>query len=370
MKNNKIKVVMVTNHFEITGIGTVIMNYCKELNKDKYDLAILAGQPISDKYKKGCKEYGIHLIELPSRHGEPLKHYWKLWKALKIGKYDVFHDHGNSSMMAIELTIAKLAGIKIRIAHCHNSTCPNMMAHRILNSYFKTLYTKALACGKLAGDWIFGKANFEVLPNGFHTNNFEFSQKNRDAVRSALNIDNQFVIGHIGRINEQKNQEYLLKIFEKVADKKKDALLLIVGTGPDAEKIKAQVKVHPYKERIILYGETENPTAFYSAMDVFAFPSRFEGLPVVLLEAQISGLPCIVSDKVTQEVNLGDISWQSIDMDPEEWANAVLKIEKRSGKDRIAYNDEHLIQIEKYDIDESVKQLDSIYTNLLSRKRQ
>ena len=368
MKNNKIKVAMVTNHFGITGIGTVLMNYCKELDKDKYDLTILAGEPISDKYEKECKEYGIHLIALPSRHGKPAKHYWTLWKALKVGKYHIFHDHGNSSMMAIELTIAKLAGIKIRIAHCHNSTCPNMRIHRLLNSYFQTVYTKALACGNLAGEWIFGKDNFEVLPNGFHTKKFEFSQKNREAVRNALNIDNQFVIGHIGRINEQKNQEYLLKIFEKVANKKKDALLLIVGTGPDAEKIKAQVKVHPYKERIILYGETENPTSFYSAMDVFVFPSRFEGLPVVLLEAQISGLPCIVSDKVTREVNLGDISWQSIDMDPEEWAKVIFKTERYSGKDRIIYKDKHLVQIDNYDISESVKQLDGIYTSLLNKQ--
>lgn len=361
----KIKVAMLTSHFDITGIGTVMMNYCIALNKEKYDLTIIAGKPIADKYKNECKEYGIHLIALPSRHEESKRHYIALWKALKAGNYDIVHDHGNSSMMAVELTIAKLAGVKNRIAHSHNSTCPNMRIHRLLNPYFRTVYTKALACGQLAGNWLFGKDNFEVLPNGFRTENFAFSKENRNAIRSELGVEDQLLIGHIGRINDQKNQEYLLDIFKDVAAMKIDATLLIVGTGPDEEKIKARVQKHSYKDRIIVYGETNNPTAFYSAMDVFVFPSRYEGLPVVLLEAQISGLPCIVSDKITREVDLGDINWQSIDDDPKQWADALLSIEQRSEEERTAYRKKYIEEIQQYDITRSVKQLDRIYTDMM-----
>lgn len=369
MENNKIKVAMVTNHFGITGIGTVIMNYCKALDKTKYDLTIIAGMPIAIQYEKECKQYGIHLIPLFSRHGNPRKHYSDLWKVLKAGQYDIIHDHGNSSMMAVELTIARLAGIRNRIAHCHNSTCPNMKIHKLLNPYFKTVYSKALACGKLAGNWLFGENNFEILPNGFHTEKFSFSRSDRDEIRKRLEIEDRFVMGHIGRINEQKNQEYLLNVFEKVAQKRSDVVLMIIGTGPDEEKIRMQAEKHPYNGRIILYGETSNPTAFYSAMDVFVFPSRFEGLPVVLLEAQISGLPCIVSDKVTQEVDLGDVIWRSIEADPERWADAVMEIKKRSEQVRIEYKEKHLTQIKKYDIAQSVKQLDRIYTDLMQKNK-
>lgn len=361
----KIKVAMLTSHFDITGIGTVMMNYCTALDKEKFDLTIIAGKPIADKYKKECEKYRIQLIALPSRHKESKKHYITLWKVLRAGHYDIVHDHGNSSMMAIELTIAKLVGVKNRIAHSHNSICPNMKVHKILNPYFRTIYTKALACGKLAGNWLFGENNFEILPNGFHTEDFAFSKENRDAIRTELGIGNQLVIGHIGRINAQKNQEYLLDVFEEVASRRNDAILLIVGTGPDEEKIRTRVQEHPYKDRIILYGETDNPTAFYSAMDVFAFPSRYEGLPVVLLEAQISGLPCIVSDRVTREVDLGDINWQSIDDEPKYWANALLLDEYRSEEERIAYRKKHLEEIQKYDITQSVKQLDKIYTDFI-----
>ena len=369
MEDKKVKVAMVTNHFGITGIGTVMMNYCKTLDKKKYDLTILAGKPISDKYKKECKKYGIQLITLPSRHEKPGKHYIALWRALKEGHYDILHDHGNSSMMAVELTIAKIAGVKNRIAHSHNSTCPNMRVHKMLNPYFRTVYTKALACGQLAGNWLFGENNFEILPNGFHTNDFAFSEKNRNVIRNKLGIKNQLVIGHIGRINKQKNQEYLLDIFEAVAAIQENAILLIVGTGPDEDKIKARLKEHPYKNRIILYGETDNPTAFYSAMDMFVFPSRYEGLPVVLLEAQISGLPCIVSDKVTREVDLGNINWQSIDDKPKQWAKVILSVEHRSDEERIAYRKEHLKEIQNYDITQSVRQLDRIYTDLIKAQK-
>lgn len=203
------------------------------------------------------------------------------------------------------------------------------------------------------------------MPNGFHTGDFAFSEKERAVVRTKLGVENQLLIGHIGRINEQKNQEYLLDIFKEVAAIRDDAILLIVGTGPDEEKIKSRVKEHPYRNRIILYGETDNPTALYSAMDIFVFPSRYEGLPVVLLEAQISGVPCVVSDKITREVDLGDLIWKSIDDAPKQWANEILSVEYRSEEERTAYRKKHLGEIQQYDITQSVKQLDEIYTNLL-----
>lgn len=365
MCEKKIKVAMVTNHFEITGIGTIMMNYCSELNKKKYDLTILAGKPIADKYRKECKKNEIHLIELPSRHGEPIKHYVALWKRLKAGNYDIVHDHGNSSMMAIELTIAKMVGVKNRIAHSHNSTCPNMKVHKILNPYFKRVYTKALACGQLAGDWLFGENEFEILPNGFQTENFKFSKENREMIRKGLGIKDQFVIGHIGRINEQKNHDYLLKVFEKIASRREDAILLIVGTGPDEKKVREQIENHRYQDRIILYGEANNPMAFYSAMDVFAFPSKFEGLPVVLLEAQISGLQCVVSDKITQEVDLGDVKWRSIEQNPIQWADAVLELKQRTEQERFECSKKCLESAQKYNIKHSVKQLDKIYIDLV-----
>ena len=365
--DKKIKIAMVTNHFGITGISTVILNYCKELDYHKYDLTVIAGRPIAEENRKECAENGIHLIELPSRHQESAKHYIGLWKALKENHYDIVHVHGSSSMMAIELTIAKFAGEKIRIVHSHNSMCPNMKVHRILNPYFRKIYTKALACGKLAGDWLFGENKFEVLPNGFHTERFAFNEEERNRVRKELGIEDNLVVGHIGRFNGQKNQEYLIEAFERVAKVRSDAVLLLVGTGPDFDKIKKIVDNSLYRNQIILYGVTKETRAMYSAMDVFVLPSRYEGLPVVLLEAQITGLPCIVSDWVTKEVDFGEIQWLSSEENAESWAEAILRTVIRSNAQRKDYRREHTAQIECYDISQTVKQLDVIYERLVQR---
>lgn len=365
----RIKIAMVTNHFGITGISTVILNYCKALNHDKFDLTVLAGKPIDKENQKECERYGIKLVVLPSRHQTPTSHYMALWKELKKNQYDIVHVHGSSSMMALEMTIAKISGVKIIIAHSHNSSCPNIRIHKILNPYFKKIYSKALACGELAGNWLYGEKQFEVLPNGFHTDKFVFDTEEREQIRMELHIEDKLVIGHIGRFNEQKNQPYLLQFFEQLAKRKDNVILLLVGTGPDLEKTKALVNKHPFRSQIILYGVTKNTRALYSAMDVFALPSKYEGLPVVLLEAQINGLPCIVSDKVTREVDFGNIIWESIDIAPEVWAKRILTIKIPDGTERQKFYEIHKQQIIKYDINNTVKQLENIYKTLMEMRK-
>ncbi|HFI0697972.1 TPA: glycosyltransferase family 1 protein [Streptococcus suis] len=362
--DNKIKVAMVTNHLGVMGISAVIMNYSRALNSEKFEITIVAGTPIANQYIEECKDLGITIIELPSRKHETKKHYFEMFKVFRREKFDIVHIHGNSSLMAIELTLARLSGIKTRIAHSHNSTCTNFLIHKLINPYFNRMYTKSLSCGILAGEWLFGENNFEVLPNSFCTEKFKFDSAERKKVREKLGIDNKFVIGHIGRFNEQKNQAYLLRVFEKLASAYSDIYLLLVGTGPNFEKIKAIVETNDYKDRIILYGNSEKPSKMYSAMDIFMLPSLYEGLPVVLIEAQISGLPCIVSDSVTREMDFGGISWQSIKSDPQIWADAVVDLRKKININRENYYLENRNQIFEYDIEKSVKHLEEIYIKI------
>lgn len=132
---NKIRIAMISNHFGVMGISSVIMNYSKSLDLQKYDITIIAGKPIANQYLEECKSCGISIVELPSRHQESLKHYFYMYKVLRSGKFDIVHVHGNSSIMSIELLIARLAGVKKRIAHSHNSTCPNITVHRLLTPF-------------------------------------------------------------------------------------------------------------------------------------------------------------------------------------------------------------------------------------------
>lgn len=368
MKKNKIKIAMVTNHLGITGIGTVMMNYCKALNKEQFDLTILAGEPIADLYKGECKKHGIQLIALPSRHQKSLAHYTGLWREFRKRKFEIVHVHGSSSMMAIELFIAKLAGIKHRIAHSHSCHCSNMKLQNLLNPIFKKLYTVSVACSEVAGDWLFGKDNYLILPNGFDTKEFVFSEQKRNKIRRELHIEDKVVLGHIGRFNNVKNQRYLLEIFNDIAIKDKDIYLLLVGTGPDFDIISKLVENHQFASRIILYGESEEVVALYSTMDIFLFPSLYEGLGLVAIEAQISGLPCVISDTVPKSVKiLENVSFKGIGVeDKTAWISKIQEY-KQLSLDRKNIYQNHKKNIQYFDISFCAKTLENIYYNLTNR---
>lgn len=361
----KIKIAMIANNLEINGISSVIMNYCSYIDLQKFDITLLVGEGVANVHREKCNNLGIEIIELPSRKKSTLQYVKALNKVMRRQVYDIVHVHGNQTSIAIELLIAKLHGTKVRIAHSHNTTCMSKKLNTLMKPLFKVVYTNGFACGELAGKWLFGNDDFQVIPNGFITNKFEFNQKYRDEIRKKLNIENKYVLGHIGRINDQKNQKYLLKIFEEVAKKSNDTVLLMVGIGPMLNEIKSQVEKHPYKNRIILFGETSMPEKMYMAMDLFVFPSKYEGLPVTLLEAQISGLPCIVSDIITREVNLGNICWMSIKEEPVVWMKEILKEKYKNKRKEVGNNDE---KIKKYDIRNSVKLLESKYEKLFKKR--
>lgn len=175
-------------------------------------------------------------------------------------------------------------------------------------------------------------------------------------------------IRYMGRFNEQKNQPYLIRVSEQIEKRREDAVLLLVGTSPDFDKTKSMVEKSPYRNSIILYGVTNETSAMYSAIDVFGLPSRHEGLPVVLLESQISGLPCIVSDKVTREVDFGEIQWVSIDDEPGKLADIVMNTKIKTDDWRKQYRNNHISQIEAYDIMHTVKQLDNTYSSILDSR--
>ncbi len=356
---------MVTDNLSINGISNVIFNYANKMDMGRFQLTIMCGSPVADNYLKNAGMLNIHIIELPNRKKSTVSYYRFLFKAMRRCRYDIVHVHGNSSSMALELMLAKMLGIKKRIAHSHNTMC-TFRAHKMLLPLFNKVYTDAFACGQKAGEWLFSNKSFYIMRNGFEVEKFFFSQVTRDEVRKELGITKAFVIGHIGRINYQKNQEYLIDVFEILAEKNENAVLMIVGTGPDEAKIQERVKRSRYCDRIILYGETREPEKVYMAMDMMVFPSRYEGLPVTLLEAQISGLPCIISDSISSEVCFTEeIKMLSINQEPSLWASLILNTNRNN--DRSSSNWKYKNEIEKYNISTCVDDLQNKYLSIYSR---
>lgn len=367
----KLRLAMVANDLNINGISTVIMNYCMNINLDEFDISIIAGIPIDNGYREKYEALGISVISLPARKTDSMQYYLALKKEFANG-YDIVHVHGNSATMAIELLLAKQSGIQIRIAHCHNSTCRHKGMHTLLLPLFRYVYTDGFACSLLAGKWIFRDKQFEVITNGFEVGRFHFSLEKRAETRKKLETENAYLIGHVGRFNEQKNHPFILKLFEEYAGVNDKAVLLLVGDGPDFSKIEDMVARHPYKDRIILFGEAIDIAALYSAMDIFIMPSKHEGLGIAALEAQISGLPCLVSDAVPKDVIIGSEIHFCRLVSTERWLGLLQKYglefdSERALDRRKAFYQSHGKEIGKWDIKKNAYWLQMKYQELYRR---
>lgn len=365
--NNIVNVVHITKNLAANGITSVVLNYTKNISKEKFNITIVSGPPIHQDFKSDCEKSGISVIEVPSKGESPFGYYIALWRIISNGKFDVVHIHGNSATISVELLMAFLCGVKVRIAHCHNSSCEHPKAHRLLLPLFKLLYTKGYACSDLAGQWLFqSNQKYEVIRNGFDINKYQYNEAKRNVIRSELGLGDKFVIGNVAGFNDQKNHIFLLEIFEKIADVNSNAILFLVGEGHLLKQIQALIKSHKYGDRIYYFGITNHIEDLYNVMDVFLLPSKYEGLGLVFLEAQINGLKCFASDCVPREVNLNDqTTFISLDEMPERWADFIL--ESDCG-DRSELSDKACRAAETYDIRQCVSHLEKEYLSMVKEK--
>lgn len=358
------RIAMIALDLYRTGITSVILNYCKAIDKKNCIIDVIVGDRVIEEYKEELEEVGINVIVITFKHDNMLKYFIQLWKVLAHGKYDIAHIHGNSAMIIPELLIAKLNKIKVRIAHSHNTQCDHMLLNKMLKPIFNVLYTHGFACSSIAGRWMFENRPFQMIFNGFDVERFRFNNAYRAEIRKELEIENCYVIGHIGRFNEQKNHSFLLRVFEKVADDNQDAVLLLIGGGPDIDDVISKINNHPYKDRIIVYGETSEPEKMYAAMDKFVLPSKYEGLGIVLLEAQINGLTCVASTAVPEEANLaGRMKRISLEDDVNKWKNALTEADF---VDRDLFFQGNESEIYKYDIKQNAIRLKNFYCQYIS----
>ncbi|WP_390410464.1 glycosyltransferase [Lacticaseibacillus jixiensis] len=362
----KVRVAMVASNLEKNGISTVIMNYCTHLDLDLYDITIIVGKKVDAYFLEICHNLKITIVELPYRKTEPKKYYLKFNSYLSKNKFDIVHVHGSNSSIGLELLIAKLHRIPVRIAHCHNSFGSSVKIHKLMKPVLNWSYTNAFACGQLAGEWMFGNRPFTIIRNGFDVAKFAFDVNFRTKWRKKLNLESKLVLGHVGWFNFQKNQKFLLKLLKQTLPSIPNAHLLLVGGGQNLSNIKQTASDLGLESRVTFLGEIDVPEEIYSAMDCFVFPSRFEGLPIAMLEAQISGLPCIMSTNVTQEVVIGStVKCLSLDAPLGSWTKAITKLSEDARTSFVSVNAR---SITKYQIENCVQELNEEYIAILKKK--
>lgn len=361
-----IKIAYITKDLPINGISNVIMNYIYFIDRDKYDITLICGDPINKKYENELKEMGVEIFKVQNKKRNPVKYFVSLYKFLKGNRFDIVHIHGNSATIAIELFLSKISRIKVRIPHCHSNKSEYMLMHKLLHPFFLRLYTHGLACSETAGKWLFRDYEFKIIPNSFSVEKFVYNQTQRDIIREKLNVGNSLVIGHVGRFNDSKNHEFLIKLFNEVSNTIPNVKLLIVGDGPLRDKVKYLISESQFKENIILYNESTSPENLYSAIDLFVFPSKYEGLGIVLLEAQINGLKCIISDVIPKEATIGpNVVELGLDDKLSLWVNEITKENNIS---RNSFIFENWDRIKKYDVKTSINDLEKFYEAALSGK--
>lgn len=297
-----IRILYTVNGMRVNGVSSVIMQYIEWLPKNKYEFTIFTDE-IASEYVERLAKSNVKIIQSQNRKKNQLDYYRELMSILKIGSYDLIHAHGNSATIAVELVAAKRAGVSIRIAHSHNTTCIHKVFDRLLRPIFYRSYTQGVGCGDAAGKWLFNHRQHIVVKNGIDLQHFKYDVEARNYVRTQLGINDDYIIGHIGRFTEQKNHEAILRIFAEFI-KSNNAKLLLVGDGPKEVQIRELVVQMGIGDKVIFYGTIKDTAPLYSAMDVFLFPSKFEGVPLTLIEAQANGLHCVISNKISNEVNL------------------------------------------------------------------
>ncbi len=290
-------------------------------------------------YRELIRSYGGEIYELQCKFN-PGQIRMNIIKPFEnfLGKhmYDVIHIHsGSTSMLGIMSFLAKKHGIKKVIVHSHSAPEKITLKNKILRSVFgmvmKDNVDTYCACSPMAGSAKFTEVVvskvLKIIPNGVDISKFHFDVSVRNKYREELHFDkNDFVLGHVGRFSVEKNHTFLIDIFADVLKQCPNAKLLLIGEGDLELPIKEKVKSIGITDRVVFTGAVNNVYDYMQAMDCFVFPSIHEGLPVVLVEAQASGLPCIISESCPKEVALTpDVRFCSLFGGTSIWCQSIMQ---------------------------------------------
>lgn len=358
----RILVVVTTAFLRTGGLASVMMNYWRAMDKKGLMFDFASTNVIEEILEKEISSEGCKYYQLPPRRN--VIAYFIALRKLCRG-YDIIHVHANSATSVIELMAAKMAGVPKRIHHNHTSKTSYPLLNKILHPIFVYAYTDAIACSDAAGEWLFGKGNYLVLPNAIDIDRFKYNPETRNKVRREFGIcDDELVVGHIGKFMDAKNHEFLINVFAKFHSIHPKSKLLLVGDGAWRTKIENWVAESGCSESIILAGLRSDIPAIVQAFDIFVFPSVYEGLPLTVIESQSSGLPCLISTNVTTAVNVGrDVLMKNLKDGALGWAEEINALSLTRPREERCSQNYKLITDAHFNIKNEAYKLIQIYNN-------
>ena len=368
INQSPIRVAQVIGKLNAAGVEAVMNNYYRYIDREKYQFDFIVDADGECTPKQDLVALGARYYMVPP-YQNVIQHYLALKKLFKENQYRIVHA-GMNSLSVISLFAAWTERVPVRINHSHNTAGRGEFTRtalkNILRPFAKVFATDCCACSQVAGEWLFGKKAFRqgtvtILHNAIDPDVFRFNPEIRDKVREDLQLQNRFVIGHVGRLCHQKNQEFVLDVFAELYKEQKDSRLVFVGNGTTDEQLKKRAEQMGIRKAVLFLGVREDVNFLYQAMDVFLFPSRYEGLGLAAVEAQCAGLPVIASTEVPLESKVsGRIQYLDLETNIDIWTAAIMKVREQNA-DRDIWIDA------RYDIRKEAKKLENYYNNALKK---
>ena len=355
-----IRILQVVTHMERGGLETMLMNYYRNIDRDEVQFDFLTHRDTKSAYDDEIESLGGKIYHLPKLNPFSKGYLNALDKFFKEHKeYQIVHCH-QDCLSGVVLKVAKKNGVKFTIAHSHNANQDKNLKYLIKvfeKRKIPKYADKLFACGDEAGRWMFNTDDFEVLNNAIDTDLYAYNKEKADKVKKEFGIENKFVVGHVGRFNPQKNHEFLIDVFNEIQKVKEDSVLMLVGDGDLRPEIEKKVRDLGLSDKVIFTGVRSDVNDLMQGMDVFLFPSLYEGLGIVLIEAQAAGLKCIISDNIPKDgVLTDDVTCISLTQSPIVWANEILKYQEYKRA-----NNKEIIKKANYDIKNNAKKLEQFY---------
>lgn len=349
------------------GIETYLYKIYTHINRNSFKFDFLTIGKEDPIWINEFTEMGSRFYKITSRKENAFKNIFELKNLFKNERFDVVHCHMNTLSYIAPVKIALKSQVPV-IIHSRNagathSVITNLL-HNINSINLPKYKIKKIAVSDLAGEWLFGQGtNFQVINNGVDIEKFAFDENKRNTIRKELGIKDELTIIHVGAMREQKNHIFLVDIFHEVHKRQPNSKLILIGDGVLKEQIVNRIKKLGLQDHIILTGIKHNISDYLSAADLFLFPSLFEGFPNAVIEAETSGLPCLISDVITKEVLINDSCYSiSLGSDSKAWADKLLSISINNTRKDSAQK----IRNKGFSVEEEIKKISSIYWDVVN----
>lgn len=370
-KNEPIRVAQIIGKWLGGGVESVVMNYYRHIDRTKIQFDFICDEDSTNIPYEEIEKMGGKVILIPP-YQKVFKYHKKLKEVLKSDGYKIVHSHINT-LSVFSLFAAKCDGVPVRIAHSHSTTNKKEkkknLLKQVLRPFSKVFATDYMCCSELAGRWLFGNKEYDngnvyLLNNAIDLDKFKYDEEKRKEKRKELELaDNILAVGHIGRFVAQKNHIFLIDIFNEIHKKNDNAILLLAGQGPLQEEIKNKVHELGLESKVKFLGQINDTYKLYQALDIFVLPSLYEGLPVVGVEAQATGLLCELSNDMTKETKVLDTTrFNSLNLSAKKWADIILE----DLKDYKRQNVIDKITKKNFNIKTEAKKLEEKYEELLN----